>query len=306
MKVRVLGSAAGGGFPQWNCGCRNCDGVRQGTLNAKPRTQESLAISPDGKHWYLINASPDIHRQIQEFPSLWPKETRGSPIEGIILTNGDMDHCLGLLSLRESHPLVIYATAAVMRGFTAGNPMYRTLERFPGQVTWKLLSIGIEQSLTLSRNRESGLSIVAFPAPGKRPIHLAGSEPVGPEDNIGLYVREAGATPALAYFPSVAGHSGPLAEALQGATAILFDGTFWSEGEMQEAGVGNAQARDMAHWPTGGIQGSLAFMAGLAPRRRILTHINNTNPILREDAPERAEAKSAGLEVAWDGMEFSL
>ncbi len=305
MIARALGSAAGGGFPQWNCGCANCQGVRSGFGNLRPRTQESLALSRNGADWFLVNASPDIHRQIQSFPSLWPGTLRGTPIAGIILTNGDMDHVLGLLSLRESQPLSLYATAAVMRGFMEGNPLYRTLERFPGQVTWKVLKLGEDLPLALPSGRESGLSVTAVPVPGKLPVHLSASGRNGPEDNIGLMVREKGKPGTLAYFPAVGGASASLREALQPADAIFFDGTFWSEDELPAIGAG-ARARDMAHWPTGGQDGSIAFLSGLAPRRRILTHINNTNPLLREDSPERAIAAAAGMEIAWDGMEFSV
>jgi pyrroloquinoline quinone biosynthesis protein B len=137
MLIRVLGSAAGGGFPQWNCGCPNCAGVRAGAIRATPRTQESVAISTDGDDWFLLNASPEIRQQIESCPPLHPKHARHSPIQGIFLTNGDLDHCLGLLSLRESHPLVIYATEPVFRGFTEGNVLFRTLQRFADQVTWR-------------------------------------------------------------------------------------------------------------------------------------------------------------------------
>src|ERR1043165_2563145 len=137
MHIRVLGAAAGGGFPQWNCGCPNCRKARSGSPDVVPRTQESVAVSVDGARWLLLNASPEIRSQIESFSGLHPREPRHSPIAGIVLTNGDLDHCLGLLSLRESHPLTVYATDAVRRGFTESNALYRTLERFPGQVTWK-------------------------------------------------------------------------------------------------------------------------------------------------------------------------
>src|SRR5437773_159836 len=149
MLIRVLGSAAGGGFPQWNCGCGNCRGLREGTLRASARTQESLAISIDGEHWFLINVSPEIRQQVESFPGLRPRRPRHSPIAGILLGNGDLDHCLGLLSLRESHPLSAYTTAAVRRGFCEGNVLYRTLERFPNQVRWQDLRLGVETELPL-------------------------------------------------------------------------------------------------------------------------------------------------------------
>ena len=159
MLVRVLGSAAGGGFPQWNCGCPNCRGVREGTLRATPRSQECVAVSADGAgSWVLLNCSPEIRAQVESFPSLHPRAPRHSPIAAILLTNGDLDHCLGLLSLRESHPLVVYATESVQRGFTQDNVLYRTLERFPGQVTWRRVKPGREEDIIGVDGRPTGLA----------------------------------------------------------------------------------------------------------------------------------------------------
>ena len=178
MLIRVLGSAAGGGFPQWNCGCANCRGVRAGELRATARSQECVAVSSDGDHWFLLNCSPEIRQQIESFPPLHPRGPRHSPIAGILVTNGDLDHCLGLLSLRESHPLVIYATDRLRRGFTDGNVLYRTLDRFPGQVTWRPLKLGREEELADADGRPAGLLVEAVAVPGKLPIHLeAGATP---------------------------------------------------------------------------------------------------------------------------------
>src|SRR2546430_434559 len=174
MLIRVLGSAAGGGFPQWNCGCDNCRGARDGSVRAAVRTQESVALSADGEHWFLLNASPEIRQQIESFPGLWPRRPRHSPIAGILLNNGDLDHCLGLLSLRESHPLVVYATESVRAGFCEGNVLYRTLQRFPDQVRWRTLRAGVEETLDLPGGGDSGLRVTAVPVPGKRPLHLEG------------------------------------------------------------------------------------------------------------------------------------
>src|SRR5437764_14331957 len=169
MKVRVLGSAAGGGCPQWTCACRNCRGVRDGSLRIEARTQECVAVSADGEAWFLLNASPEVRAQIESFPPLHPRRLRHSPIEGILLTNGDLDHTLGLLCLRESHPLVVYATEAVRRGFVESNVLYRTLQRFPGQVTWRTLRIGAETELSKGAGAPSGLSVEALAVPGKIP-----------------------------------------------------------------------------------------------------------------------------------------
>jgi pyrroloquinoline quinone biosynthesis protein B len=310
MRIRVLGAAAGGGFPQWNCGCPNCRGVRAGTIRARPRSQESVALSADGEHWFLLNASPEIRAQLESFPPLHPRAPRDWPVAGIVLTNGDLDHCLGLLSLRESHPLVLYATDLVRRGFTERNVLYRTLERFEGQATWRRLEIGREIELTVD-GRSSGLAIRAVAAPGKAPIHLEGLEGLstkGDEENIGLVITEqrAAKRTTVAYFSAAGGVTSAVREAASGADCLFFDGTFWSETELVDLGLGGKRAADMAHVPIGGADGSLRALADVAARRRVFIHVNNTNPILREDSPEAAAVRAAGWEVAEDGMEIEL
>jgi pyrroloquinoline quinone biosynthesis protein B len=306
--IRVLGSAAGGGFPQWNCGCPNCVGVRAGSIVARARTQESVAVSADGKSWFLLNVSPEVRQQIESFPKLHPRAQRDTPIAGIVLTNGDLDHCLGLLSLRESQPLALYATARVRSGFTEGNVLYRTLERFDGQVVWHALELGEpgpELSLLGPGGGASGLSLRAFAAPGKAALHLDQSKPE-PGDNIGLLIRDSGSKKTLAYVPAAGASSAAVLAASQAADAVFFDGTFWSSDELIRLGASERRAEDMAHWPIGGLEGSLRFLAQLPRARRVLIHINNTNPILREDSAERAEVHAARVEVAYDGMELEL
>ena len=314
MRIRVLGSAAGGGFPQWNCGCPNCRGVRAGTLRAAPRSQESVAVSADGAGWFLLNASPEIRQQVEGFPGLHPRGPRHSPISAIVLTNGDLDHTLGLLSLRESHPLVVYATEGVRQGFTEGNALYRTLQRFPEQVTWRPLKLGREEALAGADGRASGLVVEAVAAPGKPPIHLELGLELGrpvrpapdPEDNVGLRIREESTGRRLAYFPAAGGVTAAVAEALGDADCVFFDGTFWSSDELPGQGLGTKRAEDMAHLPIGGPGGSLAALRGLAAARRVYIHVNNTNPVLRDDGEEREESSAAGWEIAWDGMEVTL
>jgi len=304
--IRVLGSAAGGGFPQWNCGCPNCRGIREGTLAAVARSQESVAISTDGQGWFLLNASPEIRQQIEGFPALHPRDRRHSPIQALLLTNGDLDHCLGLLSLRESHPLVIYTTERVRVGFTERNVLYRTLERFPRQVTWRTLKLGGGEDLLGVDGRESGLVVEAVPVPGKPPVHLEGLMPPDSEDNVAFRIREEATGRVLAYVSGVGTLTESVRQALDGADCVFFDGTFWSSDELRALGLGEKRAEDMAHLPVGGPAGSARLLATVRARRKIYIHLNNTNPLLREDSPERAAVTAAGWEIAYDGMEVTL
>jgi pyrroloquinoline quinone biosynthesis protein B len=306
MLIRVLGSAAGGGFPQWNCGCPNCRGVRSGDLRATARSQECVAVSADGDRWFLLNCSPEIRQQIESFPPLHPRGPRHSPIAAILLTNGDLDHCLGLLSLRESHPLVVYATDRLRRGFTDGNVLYRTLDRFPGQVTWRSLELGREAELADMEGRPAGLLVEAVAVPGKLPIHLETGAAPDPADSVGFRIRERATGRVLAYLSGVGAVSDAVRRAVEGADCVFFDGTFWSADELPGLGLGTKRAEDMAHLPIGGPEGSLARLNGVTARRRIFIHLNNTNPLLRDDSPERAHVEAAGWEVARDGMEVRI
>ncbi len=306
MILRVLGSAAGGGFPQWNCGCGNCRAARAQHSATRPRLEESVALSADGEHWFLLQASPEVRRQIESFPPLWPKRPRHTPIAGFLLTNGDLDHCLGLLCLRESQPLVVHATAEVQRGFTEGNAVYRTLERFPGHLTWRPFELGVEQPLLLGEGQPSGLFVTALPAPGKRPLHLEGSGAPAAGDNVGLHIRDARTGGRLAYYSALAAITPAVREALAASDCLFVDGTFWSDDELIKEGLGDRRGRQMAHLPVGGPDGSLEVLRGLSVRRKVLIHLNNTNPLLRDDAPERAVLAAAGVEVAEDGLEITL
>lgn len=307
MLIRILGSAAGGGFPQWNCACENCRGLREGLIEASPRTQESLCLSADERDWFLINASPDIRSQIEGFGPLHPKTSRASPIQAIFLSNGDLDHCLGLLSLRENHPLVVYATESVRRGFTEDNVLYRTLERFPGQVTWRTLIIGAEDKVLCADGRPSGLTVTAMAVPGKPPLHLEGRvAPDDPDLNVGLRFRRDDNGRQLVYMPAAGRITPAVVDALASADCVLFDGTFWSNDELSARGFLRKSACELAHWPLGGPEGTVAALAQIAAPRRLFIHINNTNPILREDSPERQAVEAAGWEVARDGMEIRL
>jgi pyrroloquinoline quinone biosynthesis protein B len=304
MWVQVLGSAAGGGFPQWNCGCRNCQGQRQGTVQARARTQTSVALSADRRTWFLVHASPDIRTQIESFAPLHPRALRETPIAGILLTNGDLDQCLGLLSLRESQPLHLYATNRVRDGFTRGNVLYRTLNRTPDQITWHALKPHTaEEFLFMPDGTPSGLLVRAVPVPGKVPLHLEGELHPDKEDTIALLIRDSVAGRTLVYVPCMADPSPELSLLLDAADCLFFDGTFWAGDELISLGLGRRSAKDMGHWPLDGPDGSLRMLTSLRDIRRILIHINNTNPILDEQSRERRSVEAAGIEVSYDGME---
>jgi pyrroloquinoline quinone biosynthesis protein B len=254
--------------------------------------------------WFLVNASPDIHRQIRESPELEPSAGRATPIRGVILMNGDLDHTLGLFSMRESTPLDLYATGAVRRGLVEGNTIFRTLERFPGHTTWRTLAIDTPTEL-VGPDGPTGVSITAVSLPGKVPKHLESLVSPSPEDNVGLWIRDA-RTKKLLVVATAVGATGDWVARLSGADACFFDGTFWTSDELPRLGLGSARAEDMAHVPIGGDGGSLAALAGVRAARKIFTHVNNTNPILVEGSPERRAVEAAGWEVAEDGMEIEL
>ena len=301
MRAIVIGSAAGGAFPQWNCGCAGCVAVREGRAGFTARTQDSLAVTSNGERFALLNASPDVLAQIKATPALWPRAPRHTPIGAVVLTNGDMDHILGLFSMRESQPLALYATPPVWKGLEA-SILVRTLKRFEGQVVFRPLAIGAEIELADAAGEPLGIRVRPFAAPGKLPVHFVGHAAESPEDNIGLSLRDAGASdaPSLAYAAACASLHGV---DLSSHAAVLFDGTFFSEDELVKQGLSRAVAKDMAHMPISGERGSLAGLASLRARK-IYTHINNTNPILGP-SEERRAVEAAGWEVAFDGMEIT-
>jgi pyrroloquinoline quinone biosynthesis protein B len=306
VKIHVLGSAAGGGCPQWNCACRNCREARDGSAKIEPRTQECVAVSADGEAWFLLNASPEIRAQIEAFSPLHPRRLRDSPIAGILLTNGDLDHTLGLLCLRESHPLVVYAMEPVRRGFVESNVLYRTLQRFPGQVTWRTLTIGVESELSTD-GAPGRLSVEAIAAPGKTPLHLEGlGFAPGGGDNVGFRIRERSSGRVLVYLSGVGRLTAEVLAAVEQADCLFFDGTFWSEDELRELGASEKRASEMAHLPIGGESGSLQALKEVRAPRRLYIHLNNTNPVLRDDSAERAAVERAGWCIARDGMEITL
>ncbi len=302
MRIRVLGSGAGGGVPQWNCGCKICQAVRAGSPNVRARTQDSIAASAKEGVWVLCNASPDIRRQIEDTPDLHPKAPRHSPIAAVVLTNGDLDHVVGLFTLRESYPFAVYATEAVWRGLVDHNAMMRTLQRFEGHVTWRPLVLGAETAVLDSKGDPTGIHVTARAIQGKIPIHLDGIASNTPEQNVGLWLTDdAGAkvayVSAAAKLDEVAAHD---------SDVLLLDGTFYSSDELSRPGLSKSRAEDMAHLPIGDPGGTLEQTSRLRAHRRIYTHVNNTNPILFDDSTERRAVEAAGWEVAYDGMKIDF
>ena len=302
MLVKILGSAAGGGFPQWNCGCVNCRRVRAGKLAGSPRTQAQLAWNAPGQ-WGLINASPDLHVQIESTPELWPQEgTRNSPIRDVILPSAELDQVLGLLFLREFHSFRVYATPSVRKILREDNSIFGVLARFAGQVRW--------QNIALDRPFcAGGARFEVLPLPGSFPgfVSAARVRELNPADAvIGLVMSPESAGKTLAFLPGVPCVSDELLERLQNCHAILFDGTFWSDDEPLRIQGITRTARQMGHLPLSGIGGSLERLAALQRPRKIFIHINNTNPILDEESAEYRMVREAGWEVATDGLEITL
>jgi pyrroloquinoline quinone biosynthesis protein B len=301
--VRLLGTAAGGGLPQWNCACGVCALARSDPARVRPRTQLCAAVSADGRRWFLLNASPDLRAQVESFPPLGPRgAARGSGIEGILLTGADLDATLGLLLLRESGRLVVHASPAVRRSLDEGLRLTAVLGRYSA-VEWREPPAA-PAPLPDAAGAPSGLLYAAFAAPGKPPRYREGE--VCPEagDCVGYHLIDPRTGGWLVFLPGVASLDAGVLAACGGADVLLLDGTFWSDGELTEA-CGGASASAMGHLSVGGPGGSLARAAGLAART-VYVHVNNTNPMLLEDSPQRRAVEAAGAEVGQDGMEFHL
>lgn len=307
MRVIVLGSAAGGGFPQWNSHAPACQRARSGDPTARKRTQASLAVSADGEAWFLLNASPDLREQIENQQPLQPQHgLRSSPIAGVVLTGGDVDVIAGLLTLRERQPFGLFAAPATHLVLEA-NPIFNVLAR--DVVQRHVMQIGALTSLPLPDGAPSGLTVELFAVPGKLPLYLESADGAAPtigeaEGTVGLALRHG--TNILFFIPGCAAMTPALADRLRGADLVFFDGTLWRDDEMIIAGLGSKSGQRMGHMSLSGPDGTLAAFTGLNVRRRVLLHINNSNPVLLDDSPERAEVEKAGWIVAEDGMEFNL
>jgi pyrroloquinoline quinone biosynthesis protein B len=297
MWVRVLGAAAGGGFPQWNCNCPQCRAVRDGSRPCRPRTQSSVAVSADYRRWFLLNASPDLRAQIESFPALHPRGLRDSPLQAVLLTDAELDHTLGLLLLREAGRLEVHATAGVHETLCTGTALLNTLGAY-AHVEWRPVAPGREVSLA------DGLSYWAFPVPTTKRARFGTEE--GEEGVVGYRITNGHTGPALVYIPNAQQLTASVRAHLEGCTCLLFDGTCWQDDELIRLGIAGKTSREMGHLPIAGAEGSLEQLAPLPIERKIYIHINNTNPILLEDAPERRIVEEHGLEVAADGLELEF
>lgn len=273
----------------------------------RSRTQSSIAVSADGVRWYLINASPDIRQQIESFDAIHPiGSPRGTPIQAILLTNADIDHIGGLLSLREFQPLCIYSTKPVQDWVLEANTVFRVIRLFPSQCTWKNVAASGRDELIGVDGQASGLLYEAFPVPGKPPAYLIDLLSDDRDETVGYKMTDAKSGRSVAYIPGIKQIDPEVRQRLTGCDCLLLDGTFWSDTEMIRLGISEKTALKLGHIPVGGPEGSLAKLADLREVRKVYIHINNTNPILIEDSPERRAVEEAGWEVAFDGMELQV
>ncbi|HZC46651.1 MAG TPA: pyrroloquinoline quinone biosynthesis protein PqqB [Candidatus Acidoferrum sp.] len=299
MRVHILGSAAGGGFPQWNCNCVNCAGLRSGALRAKARTQCSVAVSADATRWSLLNASPDLRSQISSLPDLSPKiGVRESAIDSVLLSDAELDHITGLLSIRETRAIRLYCTALVFDWVFGSNQIFGSLNQ-PDK--FRVTRMEDRKAETIG----CGLRCEAIFVNGKVPTYVKTPPANCDGAVVGLKVIDLQARSSILYVPATRQIDDRFIAAAAECDCILFDGSFWSENEMELRGAGTRTASAMGHMPISGAAGSLARLRDLSIRK-IYTHINNTNPILDESSAERREVETAGWEVAEDGMDFTL
>jgi len=298
VRIRILGSAAGGGFPQWNCHCPTCEAARVG-VRAQPRTQSSLAIRGGEGPWFLVNASPDARQQIESLTPSLTDGVRAPPIAGVLLTDAEIDHTAGLLLLRESAtPVRVFGAAGVERALTDGYPVLPILERYCG-AEWQTLEPGQARSL-----EGSSLTVEPFEVGGDAPRYLSGCD-VALEAS-GFQFRDGASRGIVTYVPGLARLDDGVLTRLAASDLVLVDGTFWRDDELACLGIPGRSAQEMGHIPLSGPDGTLAALAGLERPRKVLVHINNTNPILLEDSAEREAVVRAGVEVAHDGLEVEL
>jgi pyrroloquinoline quinone biosynthesis protein B len=308
MHIRILGSAAGGGFPQWNCACENCVGVRTKEFSGKARTQAQLALSADGSTWFLAGASPDLALQIDNSPELHPRalqdSPRDSPIAGVVLGSCDLDHVSGLLLLRELQPLRVYAAPSILRILRDENSMFGMLNRVEPQVVWTPMKSGVLFPLLAADKKESGLFCEAHYLSGRYPKYVK-SDPakLATDEATAALFFESASGKRLAYIPAVGGLSDALLEKINRADLLLFDGTFWTDDELQCVQGSGETAHEMGHIP---IEESLRLLKNIKAGRKLFIHLNNTNPVLNEASAEHRAVRQAGWEVAEDNWQLEL
>jgi pyrroloquinoline quinone biosynthesis protein B len=306
MRITILGSAAGGGFPQWNCNCRNCAGQRDGSVRAQARTQSSIFVRGDASvDGVLFNASPDILEQIRSRPALQPaRAVRDSAIAGVVLMDGQVDHATGLFMLRErGSPLPLWCTDPVEEDLTQGNPVLRVLSHYCGVSRYR---IGLD-GMAFTVPGADSLSFRALPLSSKAAPYSPHREHPVPGDNIGMLITDSTTRRAAFYAPGLGEITPAVFDAMAGADAVVVDGTFWTDTEMIDLGLSKKTARDIGHLPQSGPGGMIEWLDRLPKHtRRLLIHINNTNPILDEASPQRALLARHRVEVCEDGMEIAL
>lgn len=300
MKIVVLGAAAGGGFPQWNSNAPGCRRAREGDPAALARTQASVAVSADGSKWFLLNASPDLRQQIERTPELHPQQgLRHSPIAGVVLSGGDVDVVAGLLTMRERQPFNLLASERIHQ-VLEDNPIFEVLAR----------DVVTRERIALNETRplDDKLSVALFPVPGKVPLYLEEGEGQPPiiEDGTTVGVEVSEGALRMLYIPGCAAMSDALRTRLEGADIVFFDGTLWRDDEMVAAGLSLKTGRRMGHMSLGGPGGTIDAFRSIDVRQKVIIHMNNSNPVLLADSPERAEAEAAGWIVAHDGLGFEL
>jgi pyrroloquinoline quinone biosynthesis protein B len=303
MKIRVLGSGAGGGFPQWNCNCNNCRRIRRKEMNGRARTQSSIAVSTDQANWLLINASPDIRAQLEAFPDIQPKQgIRDTGIRAILLIDSQIDHTTGLLMLREGKPLEVYCTEMVRQDLTTGFPVFNMLAHYCGVNHHPVPTDG--GSFTIPDIHDLRFYTQALKS--KAPPYSPHRHDPHEGDNIGLIVEQISTGKKLFYSPGLGEIEPHVLEAVQQADYVMVDGTFWTDEEMCTQQISHKKAREIGHLPQSGEGGMIEVLNGVAKARKLLIHINNTNPILDDHSRERAILDAAGITVAEDGLDLLL
>ncbi|EOQ72655.1 pyrroloquinoline quinone biosynthesis protein PqqB [Acinetobacter sp. P1(2023)] len=303
MYIYVLGSAAGGGFPQWNCNCPNCHGVRTGTIQAKARTQSSIAVSENGTDWVLLNASPDIRQQLFEFKAAQPaRKLRDTGITSVILMDSQLDHTTGLLTLREGCPMNVWCTEMVHQDLTSGFPVFNMLKHWNGGLQYHEINPTQAFKVDGFENLEFLPLIIKSAAPPYSPHRHDPHD----GDNIALIIKDHKTQKQLFYAPGLGKIDDQIMQIMQSSDCVMIDGTLWTDDEMQQTGVGTKTGREMGHLYISGEGGSLSYLNQLSTPKKVLIHINNTNPILNENSSQFAELKANGVEVAYDGMQIEL